>query len=282
MFITKVTKGNSFLKSNFSNKKYCIVAFICKEYNLLAYNWYLHLKKIGLGEYALLVCLDIDSYTYSRQNNIPSIYLDQEQTIHNLKDNPFSNAWRLPPHVCQSQLAYLLTQDLNLDVIRTDVDMIFMKESFVNKVYESIDEGYDTCIYTNGNYGELSKDGLVESVSKNGGMMLLWTKDFIKKLLYNVQNGPELVIDVPDKHITLQDIGKAFNINAKLLHPFLFTNTTFWRVKEVRKAFQDIAYSVHYNMLCDVTILNKIELSCLSEQKINIMKECGQWLVDCE
>ena len=277
MRINNISRDETILKKLAEVNKFIIIAFVSKEYNEIAYNWFLHLKKHKHDTHSLLICLDQDSFAFAKEKNIPSIYVDQEKTVSSIKENPFKNAWKLSFHICQALVIEYITQKFNVDLIQTDVDMCVLKEKFVEQIYLEVVDGFDTCVYTNTHYNNLNT--LEESASKNGGMILLWTPKFVKKFIENIQNSSELILDAPSTKTTLEKIGDTFKIYGKKLHPIFFTNTTYWIVDDIRKYLQHISFVVHYNMLRDVTVLNTKGLEDLVSLKISLMKLHGHWLV---
>jgi hypothetical protein len=278
MHIESITSDEVFLAQTVRNKQHIIIAFVREEYNEIAHNWYLLLKKYGHHTDSLLICMDEESYSYAKKQGIPCIHVNQDKVISSIDINPFKNAWKLPFHICQALVIEYITQKFNIDIIRLDVDMCILKKNFIEKIYAEMEEGFDICIHTNVHYKDLKQSSI--SASQNGGMILLWTPAFVKKFIENIKNSYELNIDAPSVHTTLEDIGQAFGIKGKKLHPYFFTNTTFWDVDEIREFLQHIAFIVHYNMLRDVTRLNSEGLKDLASLKISLMKKHGLWLVD--
>jgi hypothetical protein len=278
MHVANITADTEFLDNFVRNKQNIIIAFARMEYHEIVYNWFLHLKKHGLDTRALLICLDRDLYEFAKRKNIPTIHVNQDAVVSSINTNPVKNAWKQPFHICQALVIEHITQKYNIDLIQLDVDMCVMKKDLVEQIYLEVEPDYDVCIYTNVKFSDLRQ--LEISASQNGGMILLWRPLFVKKFIDNIKKGSELNLDAPDTNSTLENIGEIFKIKGKKLHPFLFTNTTFWVVDDLRRVLTHVSYAVHFNMLRDVTKLNSDGLKDLVIQKVDLMKKYGLWLVN--
>lgn len=267
-----VTKGNTFLREFVGNKTDIIFTNISSKYAEMAKNWFNHLKKLNLHHQSLVVCFDIEAYQTMLENNIPTIFVDQEE-ISTRYD------FLIPLFKHNHQIAKVLTYLFlcktftNTNFIYTDVDMVFLKNP-INRLRDELSEEYDACIYVERDYSDAVYDhDKVTNHDNVGGLVVCLSKNYWEKVFKNI-----VPFNMSDPTIGIKEYGIKLGVNFKLLNAFEFTTSEVWKHEHMQKLLKNICIAVHYTMPVEVDELTPEELDKQIELKIQLMKQNNHWL----
>lgn len=302
--------SNKKILDNFlKDKTYIYLTSITKEFKEMALNWYLSLKNIQSEHLALLVCADIESYEYLQSNNVRQcIYLDS-----NIQNNVTGEDWVENEKNFKLLGLYLVFKNYDVDIIMSDVDIVFLKNP-IDKLLSEVKD-YDWVVMSDKRYipfvpnrkqksnyavaqhkTEIYNQGISEYVlygEENAGFSFIpnptapWRKkensgnekqekiNFLKTFQKN-----STYYELFPKGIEegcLQTIVntkvKETNLKVKVLSSFEFPNGSVWKVPYIKEKIKNSCYIIHYNF-CDY-----LEPAEVRKEKTNRMKRDGYWYI---
>lgn len=272
ILIDGVTEGNEFAKQYITGKSEIILTFISADYTDMAKNWYEHLKKIGIHDKALVICLDRDAYVYMQSEHIPSIFADE-----NILAKAFKHPvvqFRFKHQIAKVLILYFLNEMYpSTDLVYTDVDMIFLKDPLPALRSELASGEYDGCVYIEKQYDDIALGH--EEPCDHGGNIIFWRSGLIKEIM-----GCTTPLDASDPAIGIKVFEDVFEFKLKYLNSFLFTISDIWERDFIRNMIKNTVIAIHYIMAADVDFLSPAEFTSQIQRKINLMKKHGHWLVN--
>jgi hypothetical protein len=270
---------NSYQVDRALNTKNIILTFITGEFCTLLLNWYKHLQKLGINDNVIVVCLDATAYTYAVEHGMTCMYVDQETLVNSEDEEVFllRKAYKEKHHICKAYCIGHIACENNINVIHSDIDMIFLKVPF-DRLSKLITEKYDIGAYMDLSYEELTS-GIPREKGGFGFIIFYATPTWYPKFLDQLRKDPLCIDD--------NDVGQAVmqkhfkEIKSRWLNSFLFTNYNIWKVKEVQDNIRNICYCIHYNT-SENTWMYKMtneRIERRNNTKIERMKEYGHWLL---
>lgn len=136
--VDQFTEGNEFLKTFLKDKDYIYLTSITHEFNEMLLNWHLSLKNINSSHLALAVCLDKNSYSYAQTHSIPSVYLEC-----NIRSNLKGEEWIENEKQYKLLGLYIIFKHYNVDIVFSDVDVVFLKPPVEKLLQISQEEDWD-------------------------------------------------------------------------------------------------------------------------------------------
>jgi len=273
-----ISKHNN-IDTVFSSNKKIILTFITGEYNLLLLNWYKHLEKIGIEKNVIVVCLDKTAYAYVTNLKIPSLLIDQNEVVKSDCEyvSLLKKMYVEKHHICKALFAGYFATKYNIDVIHSDIDMIFLKDPF-ERLENIIDNRYDMGAYMDLSYSELTYR-IPKDKGGFGFVAFYIASTWFFKLMHHLKHNP-LMLD--DDNVGIDIVEKYYSdIKINRLNSFLFTNYSIWSVPEVYNNIKKICYCVHYNTSENTWACNMTEnkIKNRNDIKIERMKHYGHWLL---
>lgn len=259
-----------------------ILTFITHEYCDMLLNWYKHLEKLEINNFVLVVCLDEEAFSYIVKKEIPCLYVDQDKLINNesiVDITLLKKAYIEKHHICKAFYIGYITTKYNINVLHSDIDMIFLK-SPLDRLEQIANKKYDMCAYMDLSYQELTTGKPREGETGGFGFVIFyvtpgWYPKFLKKLSID-----PLCIDNNDVGQTVMQ--KHFSeIECHWLNSFLFTNYDIWKEKHVQQKIKNLCYCIHYNT-SENTWMYKMTADKIGKRnnlKIERMRENGHWLL---
>ncbi len=270
-----------FLSRYLKDKTDVIVTFITQEFIDLLQNWYAHLCKLNLDNITLVICLDKKTYSFCQRQNIPCILLCQCDVLNNAQNEYILRAKQFyveGHHICKTFGIIHLVKTYKINILHTDVDMIFLKSPF-NNLKDALGDKYEVAYYMDKFYAEIVGDRSKIPSGGTGFIIFYITQKYID-ILCDVTKTKHILID--DDDVGVDTFKVEFPaIRSCELSSFLYTNIDVWQRDNIRKKIEDICYCVHYNMSAD-TWAHKMSPSQIKEKnltKIERMKTYGHWLL---
>lgn len=131
------TEGNEFLVHFLKDKQYIYLTSVTQEFCEMTLNWFLSLKNIGSSHLALVVCADQQSYDYMLAHSIPCVYLNCE-----IQSNEKGEEWVENEKHFKLLGLYIIFKHYNVDIILSDVDIVFLKNP-IEKLVSELDKNVD-------------------------------------------------------------------------------------------------------------------------------------------
>jgi hypothetical protein len=295
------TEGNEFLRSFVETKQRIILTAITQEFNEMCLNWFCSLRNVGLSELALVVCADKQSYEYTQQHCIPSVYLEC-----NIESNITGEEWIENEKNFKLLGLYIIFKNYNVDIILSDVDIVFLRNPIEKLLAEltndtdwlamsdkkfapfvpSRKQGRD--VYVSENKTEIIDDGDIPQTllgEENGGFSYIpcakSPEDKIKKLAFleNFRENSSWYKVMPrgtEEGCLQSAINKKVkdtDLKVKRLSCFEFPNGSVWNVSYIRHKIKDLCYIVHYNFS---DYLEPLEVF---KEKTERMKKYNHWYI---
>ena len=295
--ITNLTYGDDFLESFLRDKTYIYLSSVTHEFCEMAYNWFLSLKNIKSEHLALIVALDEKCYEYMKNKSIPSVYLNCK-----IQKNITGEDWIENERNTKILAPYYIFKKYNVDIIMSDVDIIFLKNP-IKKLNDEMDENCDLLLMSDKRfYPFIPKRQAGKSISISENKKEIIDNGFDAQTLYGKENGgfcylkqekKEKILkhtdvfhkdsdfykkyDKLDEENNLQSLTikryKETGLNVKTLSCFDFVNGSLWDIPYLKNKVKDQCFIVHYNF-CDYMEPLKVK-----EDKINKMKQNNHWYV---
>lgn len=261
---------NNFLTNLSNNNKELIICVASVEYKQLAHNWFLNLKKIGLDNQSIVICLDFNILNYLKQNNVNCMHYS-ENMITTLDVEKIKNFYTLPHEILCVLIVESLFKQYNFNLVLSDVDMIFLKNPF-SYFYENLNDDGDCCFFQNIDFKEV-----MFSTNKTLGNILFYKKT----AYYKIQDAINNLNSIDMNNLDLQEIKTNFNLNIKTLNKSYFIHSSFLDVNFAKEIFEKNAYCVHYADTLDKTVKygSNDNLKICIDRKINDMKKNNHWII---
>jgi hypothetical protein len=293
--IDKLTDGDNFLDIFLKNKKYIYLTSVTHEYCEMAYNWFISLKNINSDHLCLVIALDEKCYTYMKHHSIPSVYLEC-----NINSNLTGEDWIKNERETKVLAPYYIFKKYNIDIIVSDVDIIFLKDP-IDKLNEEINDGYDICVMSDKRFHNFIPERKIgKSISVDDSKRRVIDNGFDAQTLYGYENGgffymkkdkKDKILDCFSVFYKDSDYYKKYNklneeqclqsltikrykeshLKVKVLSCFEFVNGSLWNIPYLKNKVKDNCYIVHYNF-CDYMEPLKVK-----EDKTNKMKQNNHW-----
>jgi len=251
----KFVFNDALLEKITKNNKQLLIAFADIADILLAHNWFVHVKKCGLAEKAVLCCFDYFSYAYALTHNIPCfLYPCSKKKI---QKNYTKHAFKVIDYLCNRY---------NVDIIYSETDVIILR-NFIDYLYHVLkDTNFVTCYMTN--YC-LSGNGVM--CGKDDGIVLYYNKDVIKQ----IKKKAFLFSYIPSKKASSKLLKNCLPLDVNL-----FANNFMQKITPLNSK----TYLIHFNFTKSEKFMlsNKSLEDIISKRnnvKIALIKQHGLWLL---
>jgi len=276
LFIESIGNDQEFLDKHLQDVSVVFYAAINSLYKEMAVNWYLHILKCGRSiKNILILCLDLESYTFLKDKNIPCVFFDISNCTELKNINIIKQFYNVDHHIIKYAVGELIVSKYNVDLIYLDIDMIVLKDP-ANYIFSLIREkNADSCAITDKSYSQITcMKKFVNNSMNYGGMMLYWNKDIFNKI-----NNITSVKFSFDQNADFRSIKTVLNLNVAELNSFLFPSSYIWDIPFIKKTIKNTCYIVHYHTSSDVNSVEKDHLKVILNNKITKMKDSDHWLL---